>query len=299
MTDLRNPLPALDSATDAARRSSIAHFGVLVPVLVDQNGELVDGHHRQAIATELGIDCPVHVVELPDGTEERARAIIEINDARRQRLSPDERRTVVLALREQGHSQRAIAAAVGVSKKTVQNDIAAQVDRGIHLPAIPDGNGDRAQSTTPTSDAVVGLDGRRYRAAATRRKRRSKVHRLPASPSWARLVTSELRKLRWGIDEARTWADRHTLPPETLERLADTREQAAGLLRDIDELLGRDTPWGTQPRQGELLAAAYLRRAVELFAKTSDAPRLQLQDCRGHLDALDTQLRRLLDEDDA
>jgi IS30 family transposase len=68
-----------------------------------------------------------------------------------------QRRPVVAALREEGHSHRAIAAALGISKKTVQNDLeTSQVDTPIH---------------------VAGQDGKSYPA---RRLERDKSH-APAS----------------------------------------------------------------------------------------------------------------------
>ena len=42
-----NPLPPLDSATHDALRASIEKFGVLVPILLDQHGAVLDGHHAQ------------------------------------------------------------------------------------------------------------------------------------------------------------------------------------------------------------------------------------------------------------
>src|SRR6266536_76596 len=190
-----NPLPPLDAATESALRESIRRFGVLVPPLVDQHGEEVDGVHRRRIAAELGVSCPLpRVVDLPEDPEERAAAIAGINDARRPRLSVEERREVVAVLREQGHSLRAIAGATGVSKSQVAEDV-AQLSTTGQLPAIPDGNGDSAQvsiaTSAPTLGVVVGLDGRRRPA----KRKRSKIQRLPGSPSWARKLTGDVRAL--------------------------------------------------------------------------------------------------------
>src|SRR3954451_24492284 len=48
-------------------RASIARQGVLDPILVTPEGEIIDGRHRAEIAAELGIPCPREVFV---GTEE-------------------------------------------------------------------------------------------------------------------------------------------------------------------------------------------------------------------------------------
>jgi hypothetical protein len=43
------PFAQLSSPIEAALRASIQRFGVLVPITTDQNGTVIDGHHRQRI----------------------------------------------------------------------------------------------------------------------------------------------------------------------------------------------------------------------------------------------------------
>lgn len=57
MSELQT-FPALDDATEAALRHSIQRFGVVVPIVVDGRGRIIDGHHRSRIAKELGLTCP-------------------------------------------------------------------------------------------------------------------------------------------------------------------------------------------------------------------------------------------------
>lgn len=138
--------PPLDSATEAALRASIERFGVLVPVVVDQHGELLDGHHRSRIAGELGAEYPTIVREVAD--EDEAREIARTLNEDRRMLTREERLPVVRALREDGHSQTAIANALGVSQKTVWNDLnRPEVTTSRNLPA-----------------QTTGLDGKTYPA---------------------------------------------------------------------------------------------------------------------------------------
>lgn len=136
--------PALDAATEAALRASIRRFGVLLPIVVDQHGEILDGHHRSRIAGELGVEYPMLTREVED--EDEAREIARTLNEDRRMLTREQRLPVVKALREEGHSQRAISRALGVALSTVQDDEKKAGDRG-RSPA-----------------RVTGLDGKSYPA---------------------------------------------------------------------------------------------------------------------------------------
>ena len=116
-----NPFPALDAATEAALTESIRRFGVLVPVVNDQRGRLIDGHHRSRIADALGVDYRVDAVSV--SSEAQSLELASTLNTDRRQLTVAQRREVTAALREQGHSLRAIATAVGVDDKTVRNDL--------------------------------------------------------------------------------------------------------------------------------------------------------------------------------
>lgn len=132
--------PALDAATEAALRESIIRFGVLVPVVRDQHGRPLDGHHRSRIADDLGVTYRVDVVNVTD--DEEALAVSRTLNSDRRHMDAPQRREVEAALREQGHSFRAIAGALGVGKSQVKRDLAG----------VPNG--------TPAE--TLGRDGKRY-----------------------------------------------------------------------------------------------------------------------------------------
>lgn len=75
-------LPELSAEDYARLRADIAQRGVLVPVEVDENGTVLDGHHRQRIAAELGIDCPT-VVRAGMAEHEKRLHAVALNLARR------------------------------------------------------------------------------------------------------------------------------------------------------------------------------------------------------------------------
>jgi transposase-like protein len=146
--NLVQPFGPLDASTEAALRASIGKFGVLIPILVDQNGRLLDGHHRKRIADGLGVECPTRVREV--GSDEDAEEIARTVNLNRRHLTPEQRREVVAHLTAEGHSQRAIAKATNVSRAQIRDD-QIQVGTPAHL------NG-------KTPKKVVGTDGKRYPA---------------------------------------------------------------------------------------------------------------------------------------
>lgn len=62
---------ALPAHIEDALRASIERFGVLVPVVKDQHGNVLDGHHRARIADQLGVPYRVDVVQVADEDEAR------------------------------------------------------------------------------------------------------------------------------------------------------------------------------------------------------------------------------------
>lgn len=137
---------SLDPATEAALRASIERFGVLVPVAKTQHGDILDGHQRSRIARELGVDFRVDVHVVADEVE--AREIARTLNADRRMLTREQRLEVVKVLREEGHSLRAIAGAVGVSDAQVHHDLSTAKDL-----AVP--------------ERVVGIDGKSRPAKRT------------------------------------------------------------------------------------------------------------------------------------
>jgi len=57
-----------------ALEESVRTHGVQVPVIVDENGTTVDGHHRAEIANRLGVGHRTDVKTGPSDEEKRALA---------------------------------------------------------------------------------------------------------------------------------------------------------------------------------------------------------------------------------
>ena len=85
--------PPLSDADRQRLRESIAEHGVLVPVTIDQNGTLLDGHHRSALARELGVELPEPSVVHCSSEEARLSVAATLNADRRQMT--DGQRTIL------------------------------------------------------------------------------------------------------------------------------------------------------------------------------------------------------------
>ncbi len=127
-------LPPLTAELRAALRADIAARGVMIPVELDENGAILDGHHRAAIAAELGIDYPtivregwseaqkrdhvykINILHRQLGTIGWAHAVREMAVGRGIRLgSPG---------RQKADTLSALAAELGVSTRTARRRFA-------------------------------------------------------------------------------------------------------------------------------------------------------------------------------
>jgi site-specific DNA-methyltransferase (adenine-specific) len=76
MTAKYQLLPDLRPEERAALKADIARRGILIPIEKDEQGAVLDGHNRQAIAQELGIRCPEIVRPFASEQEKREHVIL-------------------------------------------------------------------------------------------------------------------------------------------------------------------------------------------------------------------------------
>ena len=111
--------PPLTDAEDASLRESIRRNGVMLPVLVDEDLNLIDGRNRLRLSHDLGVPCPYWILyDLT--TEEKREIAVALNAARRQLTRQQKRKLIEHELMHDGtRSDRRIAAICGVSHTTV------------------------------------------------------------------------------------------------------------------------------------------------------------------------------------
>jgi ParB/Sulfiredoxin domain len=136
LKDTYQLLPPLSAEEYEALKADIAARGILVPVEYDEDGNILDGHHRVKIADELGITYPRLIRPFPD-EEAKVEHVLALNLTRRH-LSLAQKREVVKGLRERGMSVRKIADATGIPKTTVGRYVAPTVPFGTPERGHPD-----------------------------------------------------------------------------------------------------------------------------------------------------------------
>lgn len=116
-------VPPLTDEEYAALKAMIEKKGRIInPVVVDEDGLILDGVHRVKIARELGwTEVPLSV-EGPLSDEERLTIVIGMNTRRRQ-FDRAKRRETARRLQAEGFSRRKIAGMTGWSKSQVQRDL--------------------------------------------------------------------------------------------------------------------------------------------------------------------------------
>jgi ParB/Sulfiredoxin domain len=123
-------MPPLSTDQEAALRASIEARGVVQPILVDQHGRIIDGHHRKRIADELGIDCPVELQNIASDDEGKDLAV-ELNAARRNLNERQTRQLIIEETeRKPDESARGLAERIGCSHPTVLT-VRRQLENGV------------------------------------------------------------------------------------------------------------------------------------------------------------------------
>lgn len=177
-------LPPLSDEEYAALREDIRGAGVRVPIDVDEDGNILDGHHRKAIADELGKECPERVVRgLPEFAKvdyaltvnltrrhldkEGRKALVTRSLKRDPRLSDREHarrcgvsHTYVSGVREALEAAEQLATSASRVGKDGRERSLPTDHRGSSIPGEADGSapsagaGSRVGEPAPTSDPV-------------------------------------------------------------------------------------------------------------------------------------------------
>src|SRR5215831_18126220 len=141
-------MPPLSPEEYAALKADIAENGVQVPVEYDDEGNVLDGHHRIQICGELGITEWPRLIRHGLSEEEKRQHARRLNLHRRHLDQVQRRELIEAELREAPDaSDRAVAVGLGVDGKTV-GEVRAKLE---------------AEGQIPQSDVRIGLDGRKRR----------------------------------------------------------------------------------------------------------------------------------------
>lgn len=110
--------------------NAIREEGMHTPVIVDEDGAIIDGHNRAAIAATLNIDYPRQVVSGKSESEKLSLAF-SLNSNRRHLTREQKRKLVAKSLRAEPElSDRQHARRAGVDHKTARSVRTDLVSRG-------------------------------------------------------------------------------------------------------------------------------------------------------------------------
>jgi len=233
-------MPPLSAEEYAALRNDIEHSGILVPVLVDQHGRILDGHHRVKIANELGIDYPRDVREIADDNEAHDLALT-LNMVRRH-LNREQKRALIRSEIERtpDASDREIARRTASSPSTV-----GAVRRQVSNLDTPLSDEERQE----LADAEARIERANEIVEEARARRRELLSKLDTERTYADWVR-DARGGRHGLDDLESelhdhwqeWQDDAIgeTPEETWERVewaVDITQQ----IRDRLTALGEDS----------------------------------------------------------
>jgi ParB-like chromosome segregation protein Spo0J len=167
----------LDPLTDEEYedlRDDIAEHGVMVPVTVDENGDLLDGHHRMRAAAETGKDCPTYVVAgLTE--EEKVDRAFSLNLKRRHMNNAQKRDAIGRYLRRRPEASDNLAAEViGVTDKTVAT-VRKALEQTSEIPKLAPGDGRGRRTRKPEDpDAAAKRTAELAKSRAAGEKRQAK-----------------------------------------------------------------------------------------------------------------------------
>jgi ParB-like chromosome segregation protein Spo0J len=160
--------PGLSPSEFNALKLDIREHGIMVAIEVDQDGRIVDGHHRVRAWNELraeGFKVPEYERKIRhyQSDDERLEHALRFNQLRRH-LTASQRRDVATELRRRGWSTRQIGRVLDIGKSTVARDLST-VPNGTVETVLGDDVKWRAARRPPTAAAFSAKEEERVRAA--------------------------------------------------------------------------------------------------------------------------------------
>lgn len=117
--EILNLVPPLTKEEYEALKASINEHGVLVPIVQDEKGEVIDGQHRLAVCKELGITSYPTITQIGLDCDGKLEMALKLNLQRRH-IDRETLKEIALAIRtKRGWTQERIAKALGISQRTV------------------------------------------------------------------------------------------------------------------------------------------------------------------------------------
>ena len=215
-------LPPLTEAEYEALKASIAEHGILVPIELDDEGSVLEGHHRLRAALELDLDDYPSVTRPAMSEEEKLEHILTLNLDRRH-LTKEQRAELVANLRQEGWSLRRIGEKLQIGKDTVSRDLAGVANE--------------------TPEKIEGADGKSYPARhITQPEAWQNIYRSESNEWYTPIeYLDSARAVLGGIDVDPASADAAN---EMVQAATYYTAESDGLLHDWPGRVWLNPPWG-------------------------------------------------------
>lgn len=206
--------PALSDDDFSNLSADIQANGIKVPVEVDTEGNVLDGHNRVAVAQSLKLDKVPALVRSFKSDDERAAHIMRLNLQRRHLNQADKRRLLKEYVKlSPEKSNRQIASETGVATDKTVGEVRKELES----------KGEVKKSTTR-----VGKDGKK-RAATTTRKSKENPERVAKE-----LIGNRSRSLRTALSEQAKMIELGLTPEDFVGVLVKTQpDQVRAALAEV------------------------------------------------------------------
>lgn len=250
-------LPPLSESDYNTLKDDISERGLIVPIVIDEQNNIIDGHNRLRIAAELGLTEIPFDIRLNLSEEEKRQLALDLNLHRRH-LDKEQRAGFALQMRQNGMSYRAIGDKLGVTPMTAREDIKSTVQNyTVDLPQVITGRDGKQRPATMPKTSVITRNQREANRAV---KMLESVVDLPAL---ALTITDLKREFK---------------RQEKQERIAAV--EAAELPLDTFHVIAVDPPWdyGRQDDPTHRSANPYPQMTIEEICAMG-VPGLAHDDC--------------------
>lgn len=213
-----NEMRPLTSEERAALREDIEARGIVMPVVLRAaDRSVIDGHHRLAIAAELGITAPDITLDV---SEDEARELgLALNIHRRQ-LTGKQRKEAISRMRDAGIPVAQITARTGASKRTIMRARSSEEDNQQPKSEVPNGTSDlmgRRRSRRAAAPKMSAAEQARLVDAVLAARERGYPDRLIAEAARMKHATLHDMMVRTGNPKGKSGRRIVKPPPEPLE----------------------------------------------------------------------------------
>ena len=251
-------LPPLSPAEFAELKESIRRTGVLVSIVVDADGGIIDGEHRERACKELGIFCPREVWEFSSNAE-KCQMAISLNVKRRHFTVKQRREVIAAYLRvDPAINDNELGEIVGVSKNTVAA-VRAELESTCQIDKLEQRRGRDGKDRPAKYRRIMASSPKELEAA---------LEALPNIPASGKIVDATTATRR-----ARGHAKRQAIAAQVIAPLPDDAiriyhcrfqelEEKAGIAAGSANLVCTDIPYGKDFLPEIAALAAFAERVL-------------------------------------